>query len=132
MTWIEKTYHRRRRQRASADSPRSSLRPSTPPHTRRDNTTPEPSTKAWAVPSAYEDDVGALRPTPFSPHALGLTPALEKTDNQALRLCGYVWNHRHDLRFNSHHWGPDRGPVGSYQACGLQHAFHPLIVITHD
>jgi transposase InsO family protein len=29
VTWIERTYHRRRRQRALASSPRSSLRPST-------------------------------------------------------------------------------------------------------
>ena len=31
VTWTERTYHRRRRQRASASSPRSSLRPSTLP-----------------------------------------------------------------------------------------------------
>jgi transposase InsO family protein len=47
-TWIETKYNRRRRQRASASSPRSSLRWSTRPQTRPEHHQPRASTKPGA------------------------------------------------------------------------------------
>ena len=50
VTWIERTYHRRRRQDASVDAHPSSSRPSSTPLTPPDHTYPTESTKAGADP----------------------------------------------------------------------------------
>jgi hypothetical protein len=50
VTWIEKTYHRRRRQAALGRLTRSSLRSSTQPQTPPEHHPPQVSTRTWAVP----------------------------------------------------------------------------------
>src|SRR4051794_12075444 len=47
VTWIEQTYHRRRRQDALGRLTQSNTRPSSEPHPRHDRQ-PDESTKAWA------------------------------------------------------------------------------------